>query len=274
MDVGTTVLPICNIGQDVADDVLEILDAYPAIDRSAIAVVPEPNFHCILRYDQAGQKQETLLGGVPSLSYARLKRALDCDAVCLDFVTGFEVTLQTLQRLRAATKMPIFMDVHSLTLGIDDQRRRFVRCPEHWQEWLRGVRVAQMNQLEARVLAHDQLGADASIRRFGKEVLGLGCEALVITLGDRGSLTVFRDRTTGLQILPAQAAPAGPVVDVTGCGDAFLAGFSLAYLRWDAADPNSRLAHASRFANRVAGASCALEGIEQIGKIKQLVQSG
>ena len=267
----TRVIPVCHIGEDVADAVFALLEAYPGIDTSGIEVVPEPNYHCVIRYDASGRKEEKLLGGVPPLSYERLARFGACDALCLDFVTGLEMSLETLRRLASSTERPIFMDVHSLTLGMDTQRRRFLRRPENWQAWARAARVVQMNEVEGRLLAGDDLDSDASVEQFGEGVLNLGCEALVITLGASGSVTVFRDAAGELEVLRADAAPAGPVTDTTGCGDAFLAGFALAYLRSSPKDPEARLAEASRFANRVAGASCVLEGIERMGEIRRLV---
>ena len=113
--------------------------------------------------------------------------------------------------------------------------------------------VVQMNEREARLLAGRDLRDEEEVRAFGAEVLGCGPEALSITRGKVGSWLVDSD---GAEAFPA--LDLDEVLDTTGCGDVFLAGFALEYVR------SGDVRAASWFANRAAGMNCRLRGIEEV----------
>jgi sugar/nucleoside kinase (ribokinase family) len=256
-----TIYPICNVGQDMEAVVREQLAAYPAVRLDGIWFVPDRNPHCFLDYDASGQKQETLKGGVPKLTFDRMRPFLGCEAICFNFITGLELSLETLQEVRRATDGLILMDVHSLTLGIDEERRRFWRVPPQWESWLGCADVVQLNEQEGALLAGEALAEDVATLRFAEQVLSLGPTALLVTRNERGSQTIFRNGKGVVKIGTYGASPAGPPQDETGCGDVFLMGFAWAYLQ------TADLDRASRFANRVAGINCCLRGIDEIGQI-------
>ena len=257
----TEIYPVCNVGRDMESVVRDRLSPYPAIRFDGIRFVPEKNPHCFLDYDAEGNKQETLQGGVPLLDFERFGRFLDCDAICFNFITGHELPLAVLQQVRRASEALVCMDVHSLTLGMDENRRRFWRVPPNWEAWLGCADVVQMNEREGALLAGEALADDAAVHRFGEKVLSLGPDALLITRGERGSYMISRNPERNAEIQHFPACPAGQPQDETGCGDAFLMGFTLRYLQ------SGDFAEASRFANRVAGINCCLRGIEGVTQI-------
>jgi fructose-1-phosphate kinase PfkB-like protein len=104
------------------------------------------------------------------------------------------------------------------------------------------------------VLAGRVLRDEAEVRAFGADVLECGPDAVSITRGDAGSWLVYSD---GLEAFPALNLD--EVMDATGCGDVFLAGFTLEFVR------SGDVRAASRFAHRVAGMNCCLRGIEEVG---------
>ncbi|MDA0748268.1 MAG: carbohydrate kinase family protein [bacterium] len=252
------VYPVCNVGQDVEGAVRRFL-THPAVRMDGVSIVPEQNPHCLLEYDSTGQKQETLNGEVPPISFAQVEPFLDFDAVCVNFITGTEMALETLQAVRRETRALIFMDVHSLTLGMDENRRRFFRVPSQWEAWLGCADVVQMNEREGALLAGEPLDG-AATARFGSQVLSLGPKVLLITRGSSGSEAVVC-RSGEVQVLKFDAESPGSPQDETGCGDVFMMGFTWAYLQAE------DVVQASRFANRVAGINCCLRGIEQVGQI-------
>lgn len=93
---------------------------------------------------------------------------------------------------------------------------------------------------------------------FGQSVTALGPSVCVITRGPLGPVTVYRkDRETRAIAIPSE--PAREVVDTTGCGDAFAAGFVVEYAATK--DPVG----ATRLANRVASVNCTVAGLPEPG---------
>ena len=79
------------------------------------------------------------------------------------------------------------------------------------------------NETEARIcagLSPDDPGSDLEA---GRLLLNMGCKNVIITLGEEGSLLINRQEET---LVPAFAL--SDVVDSTGAGDAFNAGFAAA----------------------------------------------
>lgn len=260
-----TIYPICNVGRDMEDVVREKLAPYPQVKLDGIRFVPGKNPHCFLDYDAQGRKRETLRYDVPQLSLSQIEPFLGCDAMCFNFITGMELALETAQGVRESAAGLLLMDVHSLTLGIDDNRRRFWRVPPQWKAWVGCVDVVQMNEQEGALLAGESLEGEGATCRFASRVLAAGPSALIITRRYRGSELIVQDDRAEVAIHRFDAAPIGEPRDETGCGDTFLMGYTWAFLN------TGDRAVASRFANRVAGINVCLRGIEGIGQIGQFL---
>ncbi|MDE2998152.1 MAG: carbohydrate kinase family protein [Gemmatimonadota bacterium] len=255
------IFPVCNVGKDVEDAVRRLLGSWTSVRLDGVRFVPERNPHCFLTYDSGNRKRETLLGGVPALAIERLRPFLDCDAVCFNFITGMELELRTLRAFRRESRCLVLMDVHSLTLGIDSRRCRFFRMPPGWEAWLACANIVQLNEHEAGLLAGAPLRSVAATGEFGERVLGPETRALLITRGEEGADSVVRNPKGGIEVQHYPARPADVPVDETGCGDAFLMGFTWSFLK------TGSVPAACRFANRIAGAACCLRGIEQMARI-------
>ncbi len=265
-DDRTTIFPVVNVGEDVRTVVETILAPLNGVSLDGVDFVPDKNTHCFLDYDAEGNKQETLQGGVPKLMLERLEPYLDAEALCVNFITGLELDLETLQAARRATDATIFMDVHSLSLGTDDERRRFLRVPPNWQAWTACADVVQMNEIEAVLLAGHPLIDDEATLSFGRQLIENGSEVVIVTRGEEGADVVFTDAgETRFHHSPAK--PAGPAQDETGCGDVFLMGFARSYL--DLRDP----VEASRFANQLAGINVTLRGIDGVRGIGEALRA-
>lgn len=105
------------------------------------------------------------------------------------------------------------------------------------------------NETEATALTGLPLSSLDDARRAGDALLAKGCGTAIITLGDKGAL--FHNRKNSVHLPAVQA---GPVVETTGAGDAFVGGFAAALARGD--EPLD----AVRFATVVAGISVTRAG--------------
>jgi sugar/nucleoside kinase (ribokinase family) len=251
------IFPLVNVGEDMREVVTDFLEPCNNVHFDGVSFVPDKNTHCFMVYDEAGHKQESLLGGVPKLTFDQIKPYFTCDALVVNFITGTELELGTLQDVRKASSASVFMDIHSLTLGMDDQNRRFWRVPDQWEEWIACTDVIQMNEQEAALLAGHDLDTDEKTTAFGERLLSNGSSVAIITRNENGSDAIYQtENKTILHHSPPQ--PAGEPHDETGCGDVFLMGFMTSYL--DSQDP----VEASRFANTLAGINVTLRGIEGV----------
>jgi ribokinase len=105
------------------------------------------------------------------------------------------------------------------------------------------------NETEAATLTGLSVATLDDAKRVGDALLAKGAKNALITLGERGAL--LHDSKSSIEI---PAFSAGPVVETTGAGDAFVGGFAAAIAR--GSDP----AEAARFGCAVAGISVTRPG--------------
>ena len=105
------------------------------------------------------------------------------------------------------------------------------------------------NETEAATLTGLPVATLNDAKRVGDALLAKGARNALITLGERGALL-----HNGKSTIEIPAFQAGPVVETTGAGDAFVGGFAAAMAR--GAEP----AEAARFGCAVAGISVTRAG--------------
>ncbi len=183
-----SVVPIIKVGQDLEEEALRFLRELPDFDlERGIRVVPEPNNRVELRYQDRERRSERLTGGVPPWTFDELAPLLDgLDALYINFISGFELDLETATRVRLAFRGPIYADLHSLLLAVDPAGYRVPQPLAAWREWLRCFDIAQVNETELGLLAH----AWGDPWRFAAEVVGEDLRLLCVTLGERGAAYV------------------------------------------------------------------------------------
>lgn len=256
---GWRVLPILKLGKDLAEEARRFLRELPGLEDSALVVVPEPTNRVELRYESESRRCERLTGGVPAWTWPELGPVLEiCDALYVNFISGFEMELETAQALHTGYRGPTYADLHSLFLGMNRHGHRVPRTLEAWAAWLRCFDAVQMNEDEFELL-----GASGDPWQLAAGALGPELKLITVTLGARGAAYVasagFRPdparwRDHG-RVAVAEQAHSGRVAltepsragDPTGCGDVWGA---TAYARLLAGD---ELEVAMREANKLAG---------------------
>ena len=106
------------------------------------------------------------------------------------------------------------------------------------------------NRIEAELLSGVPIIDERSLRRAANVLLKTGLQQVFISLGAGGVFAANQDRGLHLPSIP------GPMVNATGCGDAFMAALAWAYME------GMDLEH-SAYAG-LAASSIALEGSETI----------
>jgi hypothetical protein len=285
---GWEIVPLIKVGQDLAAKAREFLGGLERLTPGGRCVeVPAPNNRVVLHYYSTERRTERMSGGVPGWTWGELGPMVrDLDALYLNFISGFELTLGTAQALRQGFGGPIYVDLHSLLLGMQHDGVRVPRPLQDAAAWLGCFDVVQLNEDEMRQLSPDPLSLAVA-------AIGAGTSLLIVTLAAKGAAYVaapgfdgwadgWTDGRTGgradglgLHIGPLPstestarppvrpstplrtaliAAPAVDVLDPTGCGDVFGAAAAARLFAGDPVEP------AIRHANAMAARNAAFRG--------------
>lgn len=254
------IVPIANVGED-AFEAIEAALGLPGIDRSALQRVAQPNNHVYLTYHTAEERDEVLVGLVPPVRIEQCAAVRDVDWMLVNLTSGRDVELETLRALRQRPLAGLQLDVHSLTLGFEADGRRVPAKPVDWKDWVACADWVQMNEAEAMLL-----GDDTALETFARQALELGPRGVLVTLGARGCLGLWRENGS-TRALRLEAARHPVTAYPTGCGDVFGASFAFALMR--GAAPEAAL----RFANAAAGTKACYEPYSELRRLRTHVKA-
>jgi hypothetical protein len=228
-------VPIVKIGSDLAPQAREWFRTLRRLAPDARPIeVPHPNNRVELRYTDDERRSEVLSGGVPPWTWQGLAPLLhNLDALYINFISGFELDLETAQLVRQHFRGPIYADLHSLLLGVDNTGLRTPQPMWNVESWCQCFDFVQVNEAEQSLMAPDGMALAAT-------ALAAGVRCLVVTLGRRGIVYFVAPGFERLSAGPHQRAlitsgairtaliPSEFVVeggDPTGCGDVWGAAY-------------------------------------------------
>jgi sugar/nucleoside kinase (ribokinase family) len=233
-------VPILKIGGDRAGDAREYLGRIGVV--GTLSGVVESPFGAVTverSYGQGWRRQERIFG--TELPWTKEELAQfwpGLDALYLNFITGFELGLETALSLKSASSIPLYADLHSLFLDKDDDGRRSLKPLPRFRDWVRAFDIVQMNEEEFGTLGPFPNDARAEAERL----LGTGVKLIAVTLGARGAeylgaegfdldpgvRSSFGTDDSGIRSVLNGRIPAGRVSssgDPSGCGDVWGATF-------------------------------------------------
>jgi hypothetical protein len=231
------IVPIIKVGEDLAPAAAQFMGGLRrmATDGRPI-VVPYPNNRVELRYFDDERRSEVMRGGVPPWTWLGLKPVLETarlDALYINFLSGWELDLETTMLIRQSFAGPMYADLHMLAWAVQPDGLRTLRPISHVREWCGCFDVLQVNEDEMRMLAADPMALAAT-------ALHAGVRCLVVTLAKRGavyfaaadferldmqrpaSLRPFESLAPAVGPMRTSIVPAEHIVDggdPTGCGD-------------------------------------------------------
>lgn len=246
---GWQIVPLTKVGRDLAPSAERFLRALPGIAPGARFVeVPAPNNRVTIRYTSFERRTEHLTGGVPPWTWPELgPMVTDLDALYVNFISGFELSLDTAKALRQAYHGFLYADLHSLFLAVEHDGLRTPRALPDPVEWFACFDAVQLNEDEMRQITPDPLSLAAV-------AASRGTRCLFVTLGPRGAIYVESPPDGGPMRTARVAAPPVADGDPTGCGDVFGAAIVSELLAGRDAEA------AVRLANRLAARNVTFRG--------------
>ncbi len=178
------------------------------------------------------------------------------DGILLNMITGFDITLYQLKEIRRAYNGLIFMDVHTLSRGLDENLKRNFRPVPDVDEWLCSVDILQANVNELKTLSNKQDEKDAA-----EEILRSGVKIFILSKGEIGARVYMLDNNEIISIFKSSVKIGNK--NTLGCGDIFGAVFFYTYIK------TKDLCKSLELANTAAGYAASYEDINEFNGLKR-----
>ena len=166
------------------------------------------------------EREETYSGFANSLTIHNEMELNNYDAILINMISGIDISLEEIKKLRKLFKGIIYLDIHSLARGFDDQNKRVFRQIEHSAEWLNSADIVQCNENELFTLGNSR-NKDLII----DQALKTNLKHLIVTKGKNGA-----DIYSNTQSISQETSSTINAINTVGCGDIFGAVFFSSYI--------------------------------------------
>ena len=146
------------------------------------------------------------------------------DGILINMITGFDITLVQLQGIRKKFKGKIFIDVHTLSRGLDEDFKRNFRVIPDFYKWAECLDIIQVNQSELFTLSQKKNELEVV-----EEMFNAGVQIICVTKGILGAKVYFKHSDEIISHF--SAARQINSTNAIGCGDVFGASFFYSYIR-------------------------------------------
>ncbi len=263
------IYPVCNVGYDIYESTIAILKKFENVDLSCIRKEVIENIHCYILYaSEYGTQYDK--GKEVLVSFDQIKPFLSKSKfIIVSPATGFDVPLDVIQNIKQDAKCPVYLDYHILSLGRDKLGNRFLHKRDDWLEWCKSCDYLQLNKFEAELLYENSINFEKDILGFSKPILDEGVKAIAITLGSKGVSICYHNEKGNIRIEHLNVIKVDKVVDATGCGDVFVAGFISHFIK------TNDILGSYNFANNIASLKVKISGTQDLFElIKQMGVQG
>jgi len=268
-----SVYPLMNLGEDEFENITNILKLYPKIKLDGVNKVEHPTkkVHLYILNYRSGKKAkiEHSQADTYTLTYESIEKFLpNADAMLINMISGVDITLDTLKKIRTNFKGFIHMDLHNLVMKTNAEGFREHTNLENWREWCTQTDTIQMNEYEIGVLSREKRN-DYEIAEEILINLNTSMSGVIVTKGKLGvSGFTRKEKTYGdekyfdLDRFDVQAIENPHFVDTTGCGDVFAASFTVNFSK------TKDLKKGLHYATRIASYKTSVSGIYELNKLK------
>ncbi|HYW31467.1 MAG TPA: PfkB family carbohydrate kinase [Gemmatimonas sp.] len=181
------IVPIIKVGADLVERARLYCRTLRRIATDGDLIeVPQQNNRVELHYHDDERRSEYLTGGLPGWSWLGLKPVIEAariDALYINFLSGWELDLETTRLLRASFSGPIYCDLHMLAMAVQSDGLRVARPLPDVAAWCSCFDILQVNEDEMALMAPDPMALAAT-------AIASGVSCLCVTLGKRGAVYV------------------------------------------------------------------------------------
>jgi sugar/nucleoside kinase (ribokinase family) len=182
------------------------------------------------------------------IPYARLN---EFDGILINMISGFDIELNQLIKIRENFSGIIYMDVHTFSRGLGHHGHRGFRKIEHFNEWAQCLDIIQSNEHEAKTITSFD-----NEEEIAHEILNCGTKQLIITKGESGAKLYYL-RNGELNFL-FQSAAKIDAVNKIGLGDVFGAVYFYNYIK------TGNLFYSLNVAVNASGIVAGLNGLSKL----------
>ena len=283
------IYPVFCIGSDEYDNIISFLSNFENIKTDFIIKSVQQTRVVDLHYDSyllenyeypkqgqnSGEKrydrEEFWTEPLPPVEFSHIERALPgLDALLLNMISGVDITLETLRKIKRNFANYTHIDVHNIVIRREPEGRAVRQSPYNWEEWCTQCDTIQMNEPEINVMTGEKLNEYQIAERILTPGNGRGVKSLVVTRGKSGvslyqkkEKQVLNEKFTEIDKTDVPAAERANFRDSTGCGDVFAS----AFFYKNAVNKCADFLKAFKFANRIAGMKTESIGVEELHKL-------
>ena len=182
-------------------------------------VIPE----VILKTSGEGEREEVYKNLSSGLNLEKIPDWNSFNGILINMITGFDISLEQLKFIRKNYHGKIYIDIHTLSRGVDENMKREFRPIPNSDEWLACVNIIQVNDSELRTVA------DANSEyNCAQKILGFGTEILIVTKGKKGA-NLYMKLGSSIKLISAEGLNVKSINKI-GCGDIFGAVFFYSYI--------------------------------------------
>ncbi len=255
------VLPVFGIHEAEYDAMLLQVQRFGNIDTRGIFKTKETVNEVHFFGNHSAGRVECSKHIASPIPFQRIKPFLDVHGVLINMASGFDILLETLDAIRMEVRddtIPIHFDFHSLTLGVDEELKRFRRPLSDWRRWCFMLHSIQLSEDEAANLTAERYDETTLIN----QMMPLMVSGLVITRAERGATLIHQEHKKLFRHdIPGIEVPT--VVDTIGCGDVFGAAFFVEFLK------TKELVKAAESGNKAASMKSTFRGPEGLEALRQ-----
>ena len=146
------------------------------------------------------------------------------DAILINMITGFDITLEQIISIRNNFSGLIYFDVHTFARGLDEQLHRNFRVIPDFEKWGECIDVLQANETEIKFVFPFQ-----SEKENVRKLFSLGIKQVVVTRSEKGASVFIKEEDEIREV--NEKAIETKVINKIGCGDVFGAVYFYNYIR-------------------------------------------